>query len=91
EPLQYMVPSLPSIVHRKCNEFVQNFTDDIGFRLPQNLLHDGMWKETNEELANIAERILDTLHDAWRNPTFGSNFVEKLNEGTYVTNIILPA
>nr|CAG8454512.1 103_t:CDS:2 [Entrophospora candida] len=61
EPLQYMVPSLPSIVYRKCNEFVQNFTDDIGFRLPQNLLHNGMWKETNEELANIAERILDTL------------------------------
>nr|CAG8607043.1 7192_t:CDS:2 [Entrophospora candida] len=70
---------------------VMNFTDDIGFRLPQNLLHDGMWKETNEELANVAERILDALHDAWKNPAFESNFVEKLNEGAYVTNIILPA
>nr|CAG8463526.1 10920_t:CDS:2 [Entrophospora candida] len=91
EPPQRMAPSLLSIVHRRCNEFVQNFTDDIGFKLPQNLLHDGMWNETNEELANNILNNLIIRHDAWRNPAFESNFVEKLNKGAYVTNIILPA
>src|SRR5215211_2912429 len=29
--------------------------------------------------------------NSWNNPTFGMNFVESLNEGTYVTNVIVPA
>jgi hypothetical protein len=29
--------------------------------------------------------------DSWNNPAFGTNFVESLNEGTYVTNMIVPA
>lgn len=29
--------------------------------------------------------------DSWNNPAFGTNFVESLNEGTYVTNVIVPA
>ncbi|RIA91862.1 hypothetical protein C1645_736774 [Glomus cerebriforme] len=48
--------------------------------LPRKLIHDGTWKETENELAIIAERILDTLSDSWNNPAFGVNFVESLNE-----------
>ncbi|CAG8617992.1 4159_t:CDS:2 [Paraglomus occultum] len=44
-------------------------------RLPQALLHDG-----NVERSN-----------SWNNPAFGPEHAESLNEGTYVTNMIVPA
>ncbi|RHZ54743.1 hypothetical protein Glove_423g95 [Diversispora epigaea] len=92
KPVRQMVPTaLPLIVQRKCDEFVSTFIENRVFDLPQKLLHDGMWKETDIELSYTAKRILDTLSDSWNNPVFGSEFVESLNEGTYVTNVIVPA
>ncbi|CAB5197922.1 unnamed protein product [Rhizophagus irregularis] len=91
KPVRQMVPlSLPSAVKRKCNEFVATFIENREIDLSRKLIHDGTWKETENELAIIAERILDTF-DSWNNPAFGANFVESLNEGTYVTNVIVPA
>ncbi|CAG8670818.1 4300_t:CDS:2, partial [Dentiscutata heterogama] len=48
------------------------------------------WKESGPELANVTEKILDSL-DAWNNPAFSPEFEELQNEGTYVNNVILPA
>ncbi|RHZ86727.1 hypothetical protein Glove_46g15 [Diversispora epigaea] len=43
----------------------------------------------------IENRVFDLsqklLSHSWNNPVFGSDFVESLNEGTYVTNVIVPA
>ena len=62
KPVRQMVPlSLPSAVKRKCNEFVANFIENREIDLPRKLIHDGTWKETENELAIITERILNTL------------------------------
>ncbi|CAG8786100.1 13759_t:CDS:2, partial [Acaulospora morrowiae] len=47
-------------------------------------------KESDDRLAIVAERILNTLNDIWNNQAFGSEFANSLNEGTYVSNVILP-
>ena len=62
KPIRQMVPlSLPFAVKRKCNEFVVTFIENREIDLPRKLIHDGTWKEIENELAIIAERILDTL------------------------------
>ena len=62
KPVWQMIPlSLPSAVKRKCNEFVTNFIENREIDLPRKLIHDETWKEIENELAIIAERILDTL------------------------------
>ncbi|RIB06290.1 hypothetical protein C2G38_2253302 [Gigaspora rosea] len=58
--------------------------------LTRKLCHNGEWKEFGPELANVAERILDSsLRNAWNNPEFSPEFVGLQSEGTYVNNIIL--
>ncbi|CAG8687208.1 11063_t:CDS:2, partial [Acaulospora morrowiae] len=64
----------------------ENYTTDLS----QKLSHDNTWKESDDRLAIIAERILNTLNDIWNNQAFGSEFANSLNEGTYVSNVILP-
>src|SRR3954454_9284695 len=87
-----MVPSsLPRIIWEKCEEFVDNFADSNKSVLPQKLLHNGEWKESDEELADATLRILGSLNDSWNNPAFSSEFAKSQNEGTYVTNVIVPA
>ncbi|CAH1767313.1 10577_t:CDS:2 [Entrophospora sp. SA101] len=87
-----MVPEfLPPLVESKCNEFVASFIENRVVDLPRMLSHNGMWKETDEELANVAMKILDTLNDSWNNPAFSHEFAVSQSEGTYVTNVIVPA
>ena len=59
--------------------------------LPQKLSHNGKWKESDEDLADVTSRILSSLNDSWNNPAFSSEFTKSQNEGTYVTNVIVPA
>ena len=59
--------------------------------LPQKLSHNGKWKESDEELADATSRILSSLNDSWNNSAFSSEFAKSQNEGTYVTNVIVPA
>lgn len=57
-----MVPTtLPGFIRKKCNEFVRDFASRDTNKLPQALLHDGRWKESNEKLAEITDGILETL------------------------------
>ncbi|CAG8630731.1 2315_t:CDS:2, partial [Racocetra persica] len=92
EPKRKMVPrSLPTIVQRKCKEFVDSFIKDRVTSLPRKLTHNGEWKESGPELVNVTEKILDSLRDAWNNSAFSPEFEESQSEGTYVNNIILPA
>uniref|UniRef100_U9T644 Uncharacterized protein n=1 Tax=Rhizophagus irregularis (strain DAOM 181602 / DAOM 197198 / MUCL 43194) TaxID=747089 RepID=U9T644_RHIID len=79
KPVEDMVPSsLPQIIWEKCDEFVVNFAESNISVLPQKLSHNGEWKESDEELAD-------------NNPAFSSEFAKSQNEGTYVTNVIVPA
>ncbi|CAG8635975.1 1767_t:CDS:2, partial [Paraglomus occultum] len=92
KPARQMVPSsLPPIIQEKCNQFVESFIARDTDSLPRKLTHNGAWKESNEELAEVASRILGTLNDAWNNPAFDPEFAELQSEGTYVNNVILPA
>jgi hypothetical protein len=59
--------------------------------IPEKLSHNREWKESDEELADIISRILSSLNDSWNNPAFSSEFAKSQNEGTYVTNVIVPA
>ena|SRR6266498_1988494 len=87
-----MVPSsLPQNIQEKCEEFVASFIESDMNILPQKLSHNGEWKESDEELAKVTSRILDSLNDSWNNPAFSSEFVKSQNEGTYMTNVIVPA
>ncbi|RIA91217.1 hypothetical protein C1645_822375 [Glomus cerebriforme] len=92
KPVEDMVPSsLPQIIWEKCEEFVVNFAESNMSILPQKLSHNGKWKESDEELADVTLRILGSLNDSWNNPAFSSEFAKSQNEGTYVTNVIVPA
>ncbi|CAB5382592.1 unnamed protein product [Rhizophagus irregularis] len=92
KPVEDMVPSsLPQIIWEKCDEFVVNFAESNISVLPQKLSHNGEWKESDEELADVTSRILGSLNDSWNNPAFSSEFAKSQNKGTYVTNVIVPA
>ena len=82
-------PSLPQIIREKCEEFVVSFTESDMNILPQKLLHNGEWIESDEELAEVSTRILSSLNNSWNNPAFSSEFTKSQNEGTYVTNVIV--
>ncbi|CAG8627809.1 6475_t:CDS:2, partial [Diversispora eburnea] len=45
---------------------------------------------SEHQLAEVTNRILDTLQDAWNNLAFSSEFSGFQSEGTYVNNIVLP-
>nr|CAG8470395.1 11805_t:CDS:2 [Entrophospora candida] len=87
-----MVPlTIPSAIREECNKFVSNFMTRRMLRLHQGLSHDGNWKESNDKLKKVALKILDTMRNVWNNPAFRSEFVESLNEGTYVNNVVVSA
>ncbi|CAB4494757.1 unnamed protein product [Rhizophagus irregularis] len=89
KPVEDMVPSsLPQIIWEKCDEFVVNFAESNISVLPQKLSHNGEWKESDEELADVTSRILGSLNDSWNNPAFSSEFAKSQNEGrsSYVTS-----
>ena len=59
--------------------------------MSSGLSHDGKWKENDDKLKEIAMKILDTVRNIWCNPAFGDEFIESLNEGTYVNNVVVSA
>ncbi|RIA87596.1 hypothetical protein C1645_827597 [Glomus cerebriforme] len=62
KPVEDIVPSSFSrIIWEKCKEFVVSFVKSNISILPQNLSHNGRWKESDKELANITLRILAIL------------------------------
>lgn len=86
-----MIPTfLPTIIRETCGEFVSSYNERRMEILPEKLEHDRSWKEEEEILAEVTKRILGILSDVWNNPAFGPEFIELQNEGTYVTNIIVP-
>ena len=87
-----MVPSsIPLEVSDVCRNFVSNHLEFQMKVVPDMLSHDGNWKDSNKILTEVTIGILNTLSDSWGNPAFGPEFVGSLNEGTYVTNVIVPA
>ncbi|RGB29797.1 hypothetical protein C1646_766151 [Rhizophagus diaphanus] len=70
---------LKYIYHNNGEDITVNFSDlDDNFNfaesnisvLPQKLSHNGEWKESDEKLADVTSRILDSLNDSWNNPAF---------------------
>src|SRR3954466_334840 len=81
--------SIPSEVRDVCRNFISKHSEFQIKVMPDLLFHDGNWKDSNEVLSEVTIGILNTLNDSWENPAFGSEFVSSLNEGTYVTNVIV--
>ncbi|CAI2192469.1 14019_t:CDS:2 [Funneliformis geosporum] len=77
-------PSLPQIIREKCKEFVISFIESNMNILPQKLSHNGKWKESDKELAEVISRILGSLNDSWNNPAFSSEFAKSQNETSVV-------
>jgi hypothetical protein len=82
--------SIPE-VHDVCRNFVSKHSEFQIEGVPDLLSHDRNWKDSNEVLSEVTIGILNTLNDSWKNSAFGSEFVGSLNEGTYVTNVIVLA
>ncbi|CAJ0849202.1 13852_t:CDS:2, partial [Entrophospora sp. SA101] len=90
KPVEDMVPPIiPSAIREECSKFVSNFMIRSTLSLHQGLSHDGNWKENNDKLKEVALKILDTMRNVWDNPAFRPEFVESLNEGTYVNNVVV--
>ncbi|CAG8464459.1 8759_t:CDS:2 [Paraglomus occultum] len=49
------------------------------------------WKESVDVLREVTLGIVDVLSDTWKNSAFSSEFAESISEGTYVSNVIVPA
>ncbi|CAB4480539.1 unnamed protein product [Rhizophagus irregularis] len=92
KPVEEMVPpTIPQGVTEECVKFVTNFMPRSIPRLQEGLTHDGNWKECGNKLNEVTLKILDTLKSVWCNPAFGPEFVETMNEGTYVNNVVVSA
>ncbi|CAG8816375.1 277_t:CDS:2, partial [Cetraspora pellucida] len=91
KPAEDMIPAtIPSFLQEECIQFVSNFSTQNMWRLPYRLLHTREWKENEDQLKEVALKILETLGIIWRNPAFRPEFVESLSEGTCVSNVIVP-
>ncbi|CAG8513150.1 7443_t:CDS:2 [Paraglomus occultum] len=87
-----MVPStIPSSIFGGCNKLVSSFLPRRELRLRSGLWHDGKWKESDDKLKEIAIKILDSIRNIWCNPAFDDDFIESLDEGTYVNNVVVSA
>ena len=71
-------------------EFIASFTKHQIESILKPLKHDGSWKESLVIRKNVVSEILGTIKDIWNNPAFSSNYVNSLNEDTYVLNVIVP-
>ncbi|CAG8718914.1 25294_t:CDS:2, partial [Racocetra persica] len=93
EPLERMKPKLPSEIVTKCVRFAHEYKnrhDKVdNFRL--NLVHDASWKDGIPKQKKIVDDILAVIDETWNNPMYSEvEFRNKINEGTYVADIVLP-
>ncbi|CAG8658650.1 1098_t:CDS:2, partial [Paraglomus occultum] len=90
KPARLMKPILIPKVKEMCEEFVSNVISH-GYQNapPEKLIHNGIWKESDEKISDIAKELFSLLEDIWNNPIFSSELAKSLNEGTYQLTIIL--
>jgi hypothetical protein len=85
-----MTPASMMIVKEMCENFVTSFVDhNIQNTIPDKLIHNGFWKESEEKITDVIKEVLILLEDIWINPAFNSEIVKSLNEGTYQSTVIL--
>ena len=82
---------MPQGITEEYVKFITNFMPQSIPRLQEGLTHDGNWKECSNKLNEVTLKILDTLKSVWCNLAFGPEFVETMNEGTYVNNVVVSA
>ncbi|RHZ52558.1 hypothetical protein Glove_460g19 [Diversispora epigaea] len=64
KPVKLMKPILIPRVEDMCKRFVSNFSGYNNYnRLPEKLIHDRSWKESEEKISCVVSEILDTLED----------------------------
>jgi hypothetical protein len=87
-----MAPSsLPTEIQQECRNFVSSYANHRPAVTPKKLTHDGAWKESADVLREITLGIVDVLNDTWKSSAFSPEFAGSISEGTYVSNIIVPA
>nr|CAG8660787.1 2184_t:CDS:2 [Entrophospora candida] len=96
EPLKCMTPNLPSEIVTKCVKFVNEYKnqyDDKPENSRLNLIHDASWKDGISRQKKVVNNILAIINETWSNLVFlEAEFhnYNKMNEGTYVADVILP-
>ncbi|CAG8559413.1 4784_t:CDS:2 [Paraglomus brasilianum] len=91
---EFMKPApsfLPTEIQDECRKFVLSYLKHRIEVISNKLTHDGTWKESVDVLREVTLVIVDVLSDTWKNSAFSSEFVESISEGTYVSNVIVPA
>ncbi|RIA88823.1 hypothetical protein C1645_825758 [Glomus cerebriforme] len=90
EPAWQMAPASMMIVKEMCENFITSFVNhNIQNTIPDKLIHDGSWKESEEKITDVIKEVLILLKDIWINLVFNSELVKSLNEGTYQSTVIL--
>ncbi|CAB4389196.1 unnamed protein product [Rhizophagus irregularis] len=85
-----MQATLPPTIQEKCKTFIKDFRIENIDEFSQKLSHTGTWKEREEDLLQVTEKILDTLSNIWKNPAFEPQNAKFQSEGTYITDVIVP-
>src|SRR5829696_2307132 len=81
--------SIPKI-RKMCKEFISSFVDrNYQNIVPEKLIHNGSWKESEEKLYNIVKEVFVVLEDIWINHVFNYDLAKSLNEGTYQSTVII--
>ncbi|RHZ80269.1 hypothetical protein Glove_137g87 [Diversispora epigaea] len=84
-----MKPTLMPKITEMCEEFVASFVNhNYQNIISEKLIHNGSWKESEENLSDTVKEIFALLKDIWINPIFNSDLVKSLNEGTYQLTVI---
>ncbi|CAJ0827499.1 4704_t:CDS:2 [Entrophospora sp. SA101] len=89
KPARQMKPDSIPKIRKMCKEFISSFVNrtyqDI---VPEKLIHNGSWKESEEKLSNIVKEAFVVLEDIWINPVFNYDLAKSLNEGTYQSTVV---
>ncbi|CAB5362189.1 unnamed protein product [Rhizophagus irregularis] len=85
-----LATTLPPTIQEKCKTFIKDFRIENIDEFSQKLSHTGTWKEREEDLLQVTEKILDTLSNIWKNPAFEPQNAKFQSEGTYITDVIVP-
>ncbi|CAG8841835.1 25965_t:CDS:1, partial [Racocetra persica] len=90
KPVRKIKPTLLLSIENKYREFVSNFLDYNYSRFSGKLSHNRTWKESEDKILSVINKIFNTMKDIWNNLALNFEVAGILNERTYQSTIIVP-